>query len=99
MPMQRWMASAAGGTSHRLNPGLAIMRSLERNAGWSAMPSAVMLVLIVYPPVIGMARQPCITLSLIARKARLYFLVKLHFGATLSRRRTRSEEHTSELQS
>jgi hypothetical protein len=27
MPMQRWIASAAGGMSHRLNPGAATMRS------------------------------------------------------------------------
>src|SRR6516165_2845971 len=27
MPMQRWMQSAAGGTSQRLNPGLAIILS------------------------------------------------------------------------
>ena len=30
MPMHRWMASAAGGTSQRLNPGPAMMRSLSR---------------------------------------------------------------------
>src|SRR5690242_7881517 len=30
MPMQRWMQSAAGGTSQRLKPGLAIMRSRSR---------------------------------------------------------------------
>ena len=29
IPMERWMARAAGGTSHRLNPGFAMMRSLE----------------------------------------------------------------------
>ena len=33
MPMQRWIASAAGGTSQRLNPGLAMMRSRERSPG------------------------------------------------------------------
>jgi hypothetical protein len=33
IPIQRWMASAAGGTSQRLKPGLAIMRSLDKNAG------------------------------------------------------------------
>src|SRR5271154_3609682 len=27
--MQRWIASAAGGTSHRLNPGLAIVLDLS----------------------------------------------------------------------
>src|ERR1044071_4621082 len=30
MPMHRWIASAAGGTSQRLNPGLAMMRSRSR---------------------------------------------------------------------
>src|SRR5215813_6737578 len=30
MPMQRWMHSAAGGTSQRLNPALAMMRSRSR---------------------------------------------------------------------
>jgi hypothetical protein len=30
MPMQRWIASAAGGTSHRLKPGPATIRSLSR---------------------------------------------------------------------
>src|ERR1700730_13892534 len=29
MPIHKWIASAAGGTSHRLNPGPATMRSLE----------------------------------------------------------------------
>ena len=29
MPMERWMARAAGGTSQRLNPGPATIRSLE----------------------------------------------------------------------
>src|SRR5262245_43122311 len=37
MPIERWMASAAGGTSHRLNPGGAIMRSLD-----SSPPATVM---------------------------------------------------------
>src|SRR5712692_5192350 len=31
MPMERWMASAAGGTSQRLNPGPATIRSLLRS--------------------------------------------------------------------
>src|SRR5687768_2832138 len=30
MPMHRWMARAAGGTSQRLKPGLAMMRSRSR---------------------------------------------------------------------
>src|ERR1700680_297556 len=29
MPIDRWIARAAGGTSQRLNPGAAMMRSLE----------------------------------------------------------------------
>src|SRR5690242_4416594 len=33
MPMHRWIASAAGGTSQRLNPGLATMRSRSRRLG------------------------------------------------------------------
>ena len=32
IPMDRWMASAAGGTSQRLNSGRAMMRSLERRS-------------------------------------------------------------------
>src|SRR5687767_12592311 len=35
MPMHRWMASAAGGISQRLNPGPAMMRS--RPSHWSSM--------------------------------------------------------------
>ena len=31
--MQRWMHRAAGGTSQRLKPGLAMIRSRERSAG------------------------------------------------------------------
>lgn len=33
MPMHRWMASAAGGTSQRLKPGPAMMRSLSSKPG------------------------------------------------------------------
>src|SRR6185295_14115763 len=33
IPMERWMASAAGGTSHRLKPGAAIVRSLSSRRG------------------------------------------------------------------
>ena len=29
--MQRWIASAAGGTSHRLNPGPAMIRCLDNS--------------------------------------------------------------------
>src|ERR1700712_2944545 len=35
MPMHRWIASAAGGTSQRLKPGPAIVRSFDRNPGVS----------------------------------------------------------------
>jgi hypothetical protein len=33
MPVQRWVESAAGGTSQRLKPGLAMMRRLSRKPG------------------------------------------------------------------
>jgi hypothetical protein len=33
IPIHRWMASAAGGTSQRLNPGLAMVRSRARKPG------------------------------------------------------------------
>src|SRR5437763_9153832 len=33
MPMDRWMASAAGGTSHRLKPGPAVIRSFDSSDG------------------------------------------------------------------
>src|SRR3954471_20199348 len=32
------MASAAGGTSHRLNPGFAMMRSLDSNPAITSLP-------------------------------------------------------------
>src|SRR5690349_5462864 len=31
IPIHRWIANAAGGTSHRLNPGPAMVRSLSSN--------------------------------------------------------------------
>jgi hypothetical protein len=31
MPMQRWIANAAGGTSHRLKPEPATVRSFAKN--------------------------------------------------------------------
>jgi len=37
MPMDRCTANAAGGTSHRLNDGDAIVRSLERSDGRAAV--------------------------------------------------------------
>ena len=42
MPMHRWMHSAAGGTSQRLKPGLAMIRSLESSAG-PASPTLTVL--------------------------------------------------------
>jgi hypothetical protein len=33
MPIERWIASAAGGTSQRLKPGPAIVRSLASRPG------------------------------------------------------------------
>src|ERR1700730_1841158 len=44
MPMHRWMQSAAGGTSHRLKPAVAIVRSLSRNP--APTPDIVPLLLI-----------------------------------------------------
>src|SRR5260221_80744 len=41
MPIDRWIASAAGGTSHRLNPGAATMRSLDRIDTSAVDPLAV----------------------------------------------------------
>ena len=38
IPIDRWMASAAGGTSQRLKPGGAMMRSLERMFGMVLLP-------------------------------------------------------------
>src|ERR1700755_2786183 len=40
MPMHRWMQSAAGGTSQRLKPALAMMRSRSRMPG--AVPATGM---------------------------------------------------------
>src|SRR5579884_4040299 len=37
-PMQRWMQSAAGGTSKRLKPGAATVRSRSRNDPATALP-------------------------------------------------------------
>src|SRR5689334_6331684 len=52
--MQRWMQSAAGGTSHRLNPGLAMIRSRSSSpvpeTGKSRATSTVVMVL---PPSAG----------------------------------------------
>ena len=46
MPMHKWMAKAAGGTSQRLKPSPAMMRSLERKPG---VPEASVVELMVSP--------------------------------------------------
>jgi hypothetical protein len=43
MPMQRWIAKAAGGTSHRLKPGRAIIRSRSSSRGLEATPLLAVL--------------------------------------------------------
>src|SRR5579871_6001358 len=53
MPMHRWMARAAGGTSQRLNAGPATVRSLSSSPG-AAPPrpaSATPVMLVMLPPV------------------------------------------------
>src|SRR5471032_2989178 len=47
MPMQRWMAKAAGGTSQRLNPGCAIIRSRSSSPVPGGMPAALPTLAIV----------------------------------------------------
>ena len=49
MPMQRWMQSAAGGTSQRLKPGLAMIRSLESSAGAASPTLAVLAMVVPFP--------------------------------------------------
>ncbi len=41
MPMHRWIASAAGGTSHRLKRGPATIRSRERKPGRGSTTTAL----------------------------------------------------------
>jgi hypothetical protein len=51
MPMQRWMHSAAGGTSHRLNPGPAIVRCLARVlTPLAALPGNTPAASVMIPP-------------------------------------------------
>ena len=50
MPMHRWIASAAGGTSQRLNPGRATIRSRESSPGAVAMLVADIVLLSPRPP-------------------------------------------------
>ena len=64
MPMHKWMANAAGGTSQRLKPGFAMMRSLDRNAGCEARLPAAVLVLIGVSPMNKKALQAHSTLAL-----------------------------------
>ena len=56
MPMQRWMHSAAGGTSQRLKPGLAMIRSRERSAGEASPAVALAAVMTRSPPNAGLVR-------------------------------------------
>src|SRR5580693_6014986 len=46
MPIQRWIARAAGGTNHRLKPGLAIMRSRLRMSKTPRSPFTVLIAVI-----------------------------------------------------
>jgi hypothetical protein len=41
IPIDRCIASAAGGTSHRLKPGVAMIRSLESSGADSALTMVV----------------------------------------------------------
>src|ERR1700712_1647860 len=50
MPMQRWMARAAGGSSHRLKPGPAMVRSFDSQPpeeGVAAVPFVTVDILIL----------------------------------------------------
>src|SRR5882672_1536959 len=51
MPMHRWMQSAAGGTSQRLKPAVAIVRSLSRNPAPApdTVPALLIVVIVVSP--------------------------------------------------
>ncbi|MNH23524.1 hypothetical protein D3C79_834240 [compost metagenome] len=59
MPMHRWIARAAGGTSQRLKPGRAMMRSFDRKLGALAkVPAATVLLMdliLFVGPVLGNA--------------------------------------------
>src|SRR6266852_3185985 len=59
MPIHRWMHSAAGGTSQRLKPAIAIVRSLSRiPPPPPGMVPALLIVVIEFslqPPVPGMS--------------------------------------------
>src|ERR1700712_2487304 len=51
MPMHRWMQSAAGGTSQRLKPAVAIVCSLSRNPAPApdTVPALLNVVIIISP--------------------------------------------------
>src|SRR6201999_480821 len=49
MPMHRWMQSAAGGTSHRLKPAAAIVRSLSRKPPPAELMPPVLLIVVIRP--------------------------------------------------
>jgi hypothetical protein len=50
IPMQRWMQSAAGGTSQRLNPALAMMRSRSSNPATGAKPPPACAIVVICVP-------------------------------------------------
>src|SRR6201991_1575857 len=47
MPMHRWMQSAAGGTSQRLKPAVAIVRSRSRKPAPAPDTPAVLLIVVI----------------------------------------------------
>src|SRR3954447_6937977 len=51
MPMHRWMQSAAGGTSQRLKPAVAIVRSLSRKPAPApeTLPALLIVVIVISP--------------------------------------------------
>jgi hypothetical protein len=48
IPMQRWMQSAAGGTSQRLNPALAMMRSRSSSPAMGANPPPTCAIVVIW---------------------------------------------------
>src|SRR5206468_12082664 len=87
-PMHRWIASAAGGTSQRLNRGPATIRSLESRPGMRRILSR--------PPRLSD------TIATSYRLARREENMADQREIYMSRKDSwlpRSEEHTSELQS
>src|ERR1700751_4390761 len=48
MPMHRWMQSAAGGTSQRLKPAAAIVRSLSRKPASAPDIVRALLIVVIY---------------------------------------------------